>query len=393
MAKQQSSDKERSTGEIPGGPVGLILTGDGARSAYEAGALSVLLPLLREEDAPRIILGTSAGALNAALIAAVIDQGLDVAAEKLLEAWRTIRPEKVFAPPFASTISLIAWHLRHAPRTAAGLLDTKPLTRTIEQMLQPHDFGRGVESGQLESLGVVASACSTSEAVVFVEGKMPPSSGERIRYLSTKLTIAHLLASSAFPLAFPAQWVEGPEGGDWYIDGGIHLNAPLKPAIDLGANRLLILGATQQSPFREPDPSLPPNFGDGGGQILHAVLTDRLQADLSYLCRKNAAVRKYGGASGSEDDHRLIATYLMTPPDDSLSEIAAEIWPSGWRSLLESCGGYRLLGGLTTQKQQPGQYLSYLCFHPEFIEQAIGKGQADAKAAIGNATSIPWECR
>ncbi len=115
MAKRQTSDKEKSSGEIAGGPVGLILTGDGARSAYEAGALSVLLPLLHGEDAPRIILGTSAGALNAALIAAVIDQGLDVAAEKLLQAWRTIRPEKVFAPPFASTISLMKWHLRHAP--------------------------------------------------------------------------------------------------------------------------------------------------------------------------------------------------------------------------------------------------------------------------------------
>ena len=330
--------------------------------------------------------------MNAALIAASIDQGLDVAAEKLTEAWRTIRPEKVFAPPFASTISRIKWHLRHPPRTASGLLDARPLKWTIEEMLQPHDFGRSVESGHLDSLGVAASACSTSEAVVFVEGKMPPASGERIRYLSTKLTVPHLLASSAFPLAFPAQWVEGPDGGDWYIDGGIHLNAPLKPVVDLGANRLLILGATQQSPYRHPDPAVPPNFGDGGGQILHAVLTDRLQADLSYLRRKNAAVRKYGGASGGEDDHRLIATYLMTPHDDSLSEIAAEIWPSGWRSLLESFGGYRLLGGLTAQKQQPGQYLSYLCFHPEFIEQAITKGQADAKAAIGNATSIPWEC-
>jgi NTE family protein len=393
MAKQRpTTEKEQSSGEVPGGPVALILTGDGARSAYEAGALSVLLPLLRAEDAPRIILGTSAGALNAALIAAVLDDGIHVAAEKLLEAWRTIRPEKVFAPPLASTISFIAWHVHHKRGTAAGLLKTKPLKQTIEEMLQPHDFGRAVESGTLESLGVVASACSTSEAVVFVEGKLPPASGERIRYVPTKLEIPHLLASSAFPLAFPAQWVEGPEGGDWYIDGGIHLNAPLKPAIDLGASRLLVLGATQQSPFRQPDPDIPPNFGDGGGQILHAVLTDRLQADLAHLRRRNAAVRNRDDVPGSESDDRLIATYLMTPSDDNLSEVAAEIWPSGWKSLLGSFGGYRFLGGMTAQKQQPGQYLSYLCFHPEFIEAAIAKGQADAKAAIGGATSIPWEC-
>jgi NTE family protein len=394
MPKERSTavKKKPPSDQIPGGPLALVLTGDGARSAYEAGMLSVLLPLLRDEDAPRIILGTSAGALNAALIASVIDQGLDVAAKKLLEGWRTIRPEKVFALPFSSTLSFIAWHLRHSPRTAAGLLDTRPLHQTIEEMLQPHDFSHGVESGALESLGVVASSCSTSEAVVFVEGRVPPPSGERIRYLPTKLTIPHLLASSAFPLAFPAQWVEGPEGGDWYIDGGIHLNAPLKPAIDLGANRLLVLSATQQSPALRPDPDVPPNFGDGGGQILHAVLTDRLQADLARLCRTNASVRTRGGPSGSADDHRLIATCLMSPHDDGLSRVAAEIWPSGWRSILESFGGYRLLGALTTQKQQPGQYLSYLCFHPDFIEQAIAKGQADAKTALGDATSIPWEC-
>jgi NTE family protein len=393
LPKERSTTaKEKPSDELPGGPVALVLTGDGARSAYEAGALSVLLPLLRDEDTPRIILGTSAGALNAALIAAVIDQGLDVAAKRLPEAWRTIRPEKVFTRPLSGTVSFIGWHLRHASRTAPGLLDTRPLQQTIADMLQPHDFGHGVESGELESLGVAASSCSTSEAVVFVEGKVPPPSGERIRYLPTKLTIPHLLASSAFPLAFPAQWVDDPSGGDWYIDGGIHLNAPLKPAIDLGANRLLVLGATQQAPALRPDPDDPPNFGDGGGQILHAVLTDRLQADLAQLRRTNASVRKRGGPSGSDDDHRLIATCLVTPPDDRLSQVAAEIWPSGWWSLLSSFGGYRFLGGMTVQRQQPGQYLSYLCFHPEFIDQAIAMGQADAEAALGGATSIPWEC-
>ena len=357
--------------------------------------LSVLLPLLEGQDAPRIILGTSAGGLNAALIATVIDQGLDVAAAKLLDAWRTITPEKVFTPPAAGTLSFLAWHLRHAPATAAGLLDTTPLKTTIAEMLHPHEFGHNVDSGHLDSLGVVASSCSTAQAVVFVQGKMPPPSGERIRYLPVKLGIRHLLASSAFPLAFPAQWVEGPDGGDWYIDGGIHLNAPLKPAIHLGANRLLVLGATDERPFHQPRPDLPPNFGDGGGQILHAVLTDRLQADLANLRRNNAFVRKLGTEgrpSDPGDSHRLIATCVLTPPDDSLSQVAAEIWPSGWKSILESFGGYRILGGMTLQKQQPGQYLSYLCFHPDFIEEAIARGQADARARIGSATSIPWSC-
>ncbi len=394
-----ATDKEErsASGEIPEGPVALVLTGDGARSAYEAGALSVLLPLLEDQDAPRIILGTSAGGLNAALVASVIDQGLDVAATTLLDAWRTITPEKVFTRPRAGMARFLAWHLRHAPATAPGLLDTTPLRATIEEMLRPHEFGHNVDRGHLDALGMVASSCSTAEAVCFVQGRMPPLSGERIRYLPVTLSISHLLASSAFPLAFPAQWVEGPGpgGGDWYVDGGIHLNAPLKPAIDLGAGRLLVLGATDERPFVEPRSDLPPNIGDGGGQILHAVLTDRLQADLAHLRRTNQFVRELDGrgrAPAAGSGHRLIATCVMTPHDDRLSKIATEIWPSGWKSIIESCGDYRILGGVTVQKQQPGQYLSYLCFHPEFIEQAIEMGRADAHAMIGDATSIPWDC-
>jgi len=386
---------ESPEGPGPGGGVALVLSGAGARGAYEAGALSVLLPVLADRDRPRIIVGTSAGALNAAMLASVIDQGPVAAANALVEGWRSISPKKVFATPRRGAWTAVAWHLRHRPRTAAGLLDTKPLERTIAEIVGRPDFGHNVVSGHLDGIGIAASSCSTAQAVVFVEsGGAPPPSGGRVRYVGTKLDYQHLLASSAFPIAFPPKWVEGKGyPGDWYIDGGLHLNTPLKPAIDLGADRLLVLGGTPARPSIRPSPDVPPNATDENGQILHALLMDQLETDLAQL----ASINRYlvtPGAGGSRAHqpprHRSITTFVMNPSGDDLDRVAAKIWPAGWKSLLQSLGGYPLLGGVTPQRQQPGQFLSYLCFHPDFIRAALCQGEADARAKLGAATSIPW---
>ena len=116
----------------------------GSRScgAYEAGALSILLPLLTGPDSPRVIVGSSVGALNAAMLASVMDNGVANAAESLLEAWRRITPEKVFAAPRRSVVTAATWHLHHQPRTASGLLDTTPLEKTIGEMVDTRKLDR-----------------------------------------------------------------------------------------------------------------------------------------------------------------------------------------------------------------------------------------------------------
>jgi NTE family protein len=378
------------------GTVGLILSGAGSRGAYEAGALSVLLPLLPDEQQPRIILGTSAGALNAALLAAFADQGADVATKRLLDAWRTLRFENVFKTPRAGALTIAAQHVRRPRGTATGLLDITPLRHTIEEILPTRDYCRNVGDGALDTLGIVASSCSTGRAVVFFEGTPPsPKTTERVRYLRTKLDATHLLASAAFPVAFPPQWIERPGGrgdGDWYIDGGVHLNTPLKPAIDFGADLLLVVGGTATCPPIQPSPDLPPNATDANGQVLHALVVDRLQADLDNLHTVNQFVRlgAPGATATGGTDRRVIGTFVVNPSDDRLSKVAAEVLPASVNSLLRSLGDYRVLGPLTRQSQQPGQFLSYLCFHPEFIECAIEQGQADARAMIGDARTIPW---
>jgi NTE family protein len=385
-----------SEAQAPDGKVAIVLAGAGSRGAYEAGVLSVLLPLLKGRDTPRIILGTSVGALNAAMLAAVIDKGVDAAATLLLDGWKKIGPEKVFRTPRRGVITALAWRLHHASGTAAGLVDTKPLEGTIGEIIQPSNFGHNVGSHDLEAVGIVASACSTMQAVVFVEGKSVPSRSQQIRYVGTTLGTQHLLASSAFPMVFPPRWVADPSiGGDWYIDGGVHLNTPFKPAIDLGADRILVVGGTHIHSAVPPSPAVSPTLGDSNGQILHALLADGFEADLAQLRATNRNVRALAGTSAatgatSGPPHRVISYLNVNPCDDALDAEAAEIYPAGLSRLLESVGDYKLLGAATGQRQRPGQFLSYICFDQKFVSKAIELGQADARNAIGGSHSIPW---
>jgi NTE family protein len=305
----------------------------------------------------------------------------------------------VFRTPRRGAVTELARHLHHSPGTAVGLVDTKPLEETIGEIIEPSNFGHNIGSHDLETVGIVASAFSSMQAVVFVEGKSVPPSSQQIRYVRTRLGTQHLLASSAFPIVFPPRWVaDSNSGGDWYIDGGVHLNTPFKPAIDLGADRILVVGGTQSRSIVPPSPDTSPSLGDSNGQILHALLADGLEADLVRLRATNQYVRALAstsagaptGATSGQPPHRMISCLTVSPSDDTLDAEAARIYPAGWLSLLESIGGYKLLGTATSQRQRPGQFLSYICFDEEFVRSAIELGQADARAVIKGSHSIPW---
>ena len=380
------------------GGVAIVLSGAGARGAYEAGALSVLLPFLKGDDCPRMVLGTSAGALNAAILASYLHLSVDAAAAALLDGWRRITPARVFSTPRLSVLRLAERRLRRPASVAPGLLDTGPLRVTLGEMLPDEHFGSAVTHGSLDAVAVAASSCAKGGAVVFLETTRPvPMSGPGVAYAPTRLGPEHLMASSAFPLAFPAQWVGGAAKG-WYVDGGIHLNTPLKPAIDLGADRILVIGATPWEIGQAPERSKPPNVMDGSGLILHALLVDSLRVDLAALVRTNLQIGAGAGgapaagtatpAAGS--GRRVVRYCALNPSDDGLSDVAARVWPSGLLPFVRSLGGYGALGPLTAQRQRPGQFLSYLCFTSEFISAAITSGMVDAERLVKRSGGIPW---
>jgi NTE family protein len=375
------------------GGVAIVLSGAGARGAYEAGALSVLLPLLQGDDRPRMVLGASAGALNAAMLAAHIEEGVEAAAAALLAGWRSLSPAMVFATPRKS---LLRSFRRRPAGVAAGLLDTGPLRETLGLLLRDEHFAAVVERGALDAVALSASSTSRGGAVVFVETtRAVPSSSGGTGYVATRLGFDHLMASSAFPLAFPAQWVDG-EGKGWYIDGGVHLNTPIQPAVKLGADRLLVIGATPACIALEPDPARPPNVMDGSAQILRTLLFDSFRSDLDELVRTNremgAGATSAAGtsASGTASGPGVVRYCPLYPSDDGLSRVAAQVWPSGLLPFLRSLGGYGALGKITSQRQFPGQFLSYLCFAPEFIAAAISSGISDAERLVNGAARLPW---
>lgn len=380
----QESDEE--------GLVGIVLSGAGARGAYEAGALSVLLPLLEGPDRPRIVVGTSAGALNAAMLASAIHRGEDPVRALTTDGWEQITPERIFAAPWLSLVRLAERWLRQPVGVSPGLLDTDVLRVTLGQMLPDPRFASGVAHGALEAVAIAASSCSTAGTVVFFESRMDPTSKPGVAYVRTELGLDHLMASSAFPLAFPARWVEGP-GQGWYIDGGVHLNTPIKPAIDLGASRILVIGATPWGISQPPHAANPPNMTDGSGQLLHAMLVDTMREDLRVLVHVNhqlLARPTVPGPSAARSTHKVVEFCVVNPQDDSLSEVASRTWPSGMLPLIRSLGGYRALGPLTAQRQRPGEFLSYLCFSEDFIAEAIACGRNDAQRLLGASNKIPW---
>jgi NTE family protein len=291
-------------------------------------------------------------------------------------------------------LRLIELRQRPSPGEAPGVLDTRPLQATLRELLPHEHFASAVVPGTLDAVGVAASACATSDAVVFLETKgTVPKPGHGINYVRTQLGYDHLMASSAFPLAFPAQWVNGASEG-WYIDGGVHLNTPLKPAIDLDVDRILVIGATPLRVRQTQDRSEPANVTDGSGQILHSLLVDSLRDDLNELKRTNrlgAAPATGTATHGAPAGRRVIEFAALSPAGDDLSDVAAGEWPPGLLKLLFSFGGYGALGPVTAQRQLPGQFLSYLCFTKGFISAAIEAGKTDAPQLIKPGGGIDWK--
>ena len=220
---------------------GIVIAGGGARGAYEAGALSVLLPALETEGVtPTIFVGTSAGAINATAFAALINYGATEASRRVLEVWRMIRPHRIYEP--------IAWGLARgrwspagtcstgAPRPSIGLLDPAPLRRILDAEVPWGQIRQNLRHPELlAAVAVAATDERDYRTRMFVAQDparaLPPADPVRnLDYRDAELSTTHVLASSALPVVIPAVSIDDPDGTPaWYADGGVRLNAPLRP--------------------------------------------------------------------------------------------------------------------------------------------------------------------
>jgi NTE family protein len=412
----------------------IVIAGAGARGAYEAGAIAALLPPLeRDGSRPSILVGTSAGAINAVLLAAYADEPADVAAAALLEFWRGLRCHDIWRPLLRSAPGVLfrysAEFFRFPRPRLVSLLDTAPLLATAQRWQPVVERAHlNVRAGLVRALAVATTDVYRGRTVVFVDladgEELPPTDRRRqIDYVRTPLRIEHVLASAAIPVAFPAIALPHPGGQRWYCDGGVRLNTPLKPAISLGAERMVVVATHPQTPADPDEPApdaLQPEVDDQLVNILDTVLVDRMVEDLKTMCTVNRALRQSApgaddrqgdGPPGADDppgdgrtadpaaDERLrVIPYVFVGPErrDTLGVLAGEVFaglPLRERLRPKSCAAdLALVRRLLASGEGPraDDPLSYLFFHPAFADAAIAAGARDGEARPVRGDGLPW---
>lgn len=386
--------------------VGIVLAGGGARGAYEAGVLSVLLPALdRRGERPTVFVGTSVGAINAGYLAASRHLSVEEAARGGLSRWHEVRKGRVIRPILTRQVPLsivrYAGELLSVPGLRLpSLLDPEPLEHNLPRWIDWEALHANVERGDVAAVAVVATAARSGRSVTFLErvGGRELHRSHVVDYVDTTLADEHVRASAAIPILFPPVPVESPPAArGWYVDGGTRLNTPIKPALDLGVDRLVVVATDAVTePSTEPEDleAAPPDFGDGALQVLQGMLVDPLVEDMRMLGNVNLffgdterapGATRYRRARG-KPPYRLVP-YAFVAPDrpGAIGELASEVFRSRYGGLkgLRSPDFpllNRLLGG---ESPTHGELLSYLFFDPEFVEELIRMGREDAERWLG----------
>ena len=363
---------------------GLILAGGGARAAYQVGVLRAvagLLPADTRQPFP-IITGTSAGAINALGLAG--RSGSFRSRTRALSAvWASLDSEAVYRTDAKAVLQnglRIAWSLLRPNRRSEhplALLDNSPLRKLLEDIVQFNRIDDALARGELEGIGVTAMNYTNGRSTTFYQGQahVTPWARAHRRSVPCKLEIDHLMASSALPTLFPAVRL----GQHFFGDGALRQSRPLSPAIRMGADRLFIIGVSENHDDFEQDAEVevPPSIPQVLGQMLNAVFLDSTQTDLESLQRINALVERLSARQLSDADLldlRVIDT-LTISPSRSLGEMARDYLhelPRSMRWFLERTGSIKSTGS--------GGALSYILFEPGYCQQLMQLGFDDTMA-------------
>ena len=315
--------------EEPGG-AGLVLTGGGARGAYQAGVLKRVseIPALRDAPPPfRIITGSSAGAINGAWLATAGISGFHPAADRLAELWSELRFEQVIRTDALALASAALGWVRDfglgwlvGAGTMHGLFDTTPLHQLISSRMPADAIDRSIRAGWLHALAVSATSYHSGRSFIFVQGRPGHPTWQRSRRvtLSTKISPAHISASAAIPIVFPPVAIQLAGGVTYFGDGALRQVTPFSPAIRLGAERVFAIGIRSAEAAMELlDEELPPADGMPSGHRVHAppmsqiagvflnaLFLDHLDTDLDHLHRMNELMRYYDARPPSTDSCR-----------------------------------------------------------------------------------------
>ncbi|ADE14505.1 Patatin [Nitrosococcus halophilus Nc 4] len=358
----------------------LVMSGGGARAAYQIGFLNCLARLYPELKIP-ILTGVSAGAINAAYLANQ-PGNFGERVEGLTRVWAGLNAEQVFRVDLLSIFcNVIRWGFRlllgGASRAieARSLLDTTPLEALLEQVFEPSGgylagIQRNLGGGELKAIAITASNYSTGQSVSWVQGReLRRWERAHRKGIHCALKLKHVLASVSLPIFFPAVEIDGC----WYGDGGIRMTAPLSPAIHLGASRILAI-STHYAPSYEEDnfPNIdhyPPPIQIAGA-LFDSIFLDVFDNDALRLGRINRLIarlperQRYG--------LRPVKLLLLRPSQD-LGKLANEYEPALPRS-------FRFMTrGLGTRETRSNDVLSLLMFQPDYLHRLMELGCHDAQ--------------
>ncbi len=381
--------------------IAVVCAGAGARGAYEAGALSVLLPWLLEDrpGEPVVMVGTSAGAINAALFAAALDGSAPVegAMAAALQLWRDARPSQVIGnldldgPRVALRYGLEVLGL---PVRLHSLLDSAPLQRTLSSSLDWARFDANLDGrGPITAVAVAATDTAADRTAVFLHGRVPTPPSDPVRgidYRPGVLRGPHIAASAAIPVAFLPVRVGGSGQDRWYVDGGVRLNAPISPALDLGADRVAVV-ATTPDPDLDQVPDLgaqEPDVFAAAAVVLRSLLVDRMAEDVRHLRQVNALVTAARAtslrAAGRRRPYLSVPNMYVGPTAaGAIAEAARATFHRYYPGPLSRFRDMGLLATLLGGAGEPHwELFSFLFFDGRFHADLIEMGRADAERVV-----------